>query len=119
MNRRAVEAVADQVLAGVHHDGDVVAGPMMWRPSDGIDARAGYFSVATRGDAFGFQVHRIAAAGIDERERIISAMIRRGTADVWPLHCDDGVGELHWMGVVDSIWPGELARLRDQRRAAP
>jgi hypothetical protein len=33
MNRRAVEAVADQVLAGVHHDGDVVAGPMMAPPN--------------------------------------------------------------------------------------
>jgi hypothetical protein len=114
MNERAVEALADQLLAGVHRDGDVVTGPMMWRASDGTEPRAGYFSVATCGLP-GFQIHRINAANSAERERIIVALARRGACAVWPLRNDDGAGELEWMRVVEQVWPGELMRLRDQR----
>jgi hypothetical protein len=114
LNRREIDSIVVCVLAGV--DGDIIAGPLMTRRSDGIAARAAYFSVATHG-VLGFTMHRVNVADIEERERIIVALTRRGCA-VWPMRNDD-IGEMQFMGIVEEFFPGELERLRERRRAVP
>lgn len=88
---------------------ELVFGPLVWQPSDGLASKQWYFIVASQKDER-FHVTRIdlldhAHAEAEEvRELVITALLARTER---PLICHDTSDELYAARLCELIWPDD------------
>jgi hypothetical protein len=107
--------IVDYVLRG-SNDINVVVGPLLWQPSDGVSgAKRWYFIVATS-DERGWRCDMVNVEE-DEREwmrmRVMAALVERR-----PLVIHDMGDEVEMARLCEVLWPGpRIAAVRKQVEA--
>jgi hypothetical protein len=108
-----VKEVVDYVLRDAN-DINVVVGPLLWQPSDGVASKRWYFTIATSEESTGFRCDQVMVAGDDpeQRERMRLAVF----ADLVrhrPLIIHDMGDEVAMARMCELLWPGpRIAALR-------
>lgn len=117
------DSALDGILSGCDDCGAVVIGPVVWRASDGRQARLWYFHAAlpSKGD---FHLVQIDCGGSDREDAtLLRSSFAAALARRRPMVIHITEDELQMARICEALWPGERiagirAQIESERTAA-